>query len=141
MQTCLNCHRFVTSSQNDQMLEEALAIKENREMNRVVSPEIRKIYNSAGFNQEIKPDSSLVPAPVKWIRVHTLPDFVYFDHSRHVNRGIDCGVCHGPVETMERIRQTTDLSMGFCVNCHRQENAKSTDANRTASIDCDACHF
>jgi hypothetical protein len=58
--------------------------------------------------------------PIRWIRVHNLPDHVYFNHSQHVTAGkIDCRVCHGKVEEMDRIEQVSDLSMGWCINCHR----------------------
>jgi hypothetical protein len=57
--------------------------------------------------------------PVKWVKVHDLPDFVYFNHSAHVTRGISCVSCHGRVDTMERITQVEKLSMGWCLDCHR----------------------
>ena len=57
--------------------------------------------------------------PVHWKRVHDLPDYVYFDHSAHVTRGIGCVTCHGRIDTMERVRQEQPLSMGWCLDCHR----------------------
>lgn len=57
--------------------------------------------------------------PVRWKRVHDLPDYVYFDHSAHVTRGVGCVVCHGRIDTMERVRQEQPLSMGWCLDCHR----------------------
>ena len=57
--------------------------------------------------------------PVKWVKVHDLPDFVYFNHSAHVTRGVGCVSCHGRVDTMERISQREKLSMGWCLDCHR----------------------
>jgi len=57
--------------------------------------------------------------PVRWVRVHDLPDYVYFDHSIHVNRGVACETCHGRVDTMETVRQVNTLSMGWCLDCHR----------------------
>lgn len=56
---------------------------------------------------------------VPWKRVHDLPDYVYFDHSAHVTRGVGCVSCHGRVDTMERVRQEQPLSMGWCLECHR----------------------
>jgi hypothetical protein len=56
---------------------------------------------------------------VHWKRVHDLPDYVYFDHSAHVSRGVGCVTCHGRVDTMERVRQEQPLSMGWCLDCHR----------------------
>lgn len=57
--------------------------------------------------------------PLKWRRVHDLPDFVYFDHSIHVNRGISCQRCHGPVDQMPLMRQRHALQMQWCLDCHR----------------------
>lgn len=57
--------------------------------------------------------------PVEWIKVHDLPDFVYFNHSAHVTRGIGCVSCHGRVDKMETVYQAKELSMGWCLNCHR----------------------
>jgi mono/diheme cytochrome c family protein len=59
--------------------------------------------------------------PVEWVRIHNLPDFVYFNHQQHVVvGGLQCQTCHGPVEEMEEVYQYSDLSMGWCINCHRQ---------------------
>lgn len=57
--------------------------------------------------------------PLAWRRVHDLPDYVYFDHSAHVTRGVACVSCHGRIDTMERVRQEQPLSMGWCLDCHR----------------------
>jgi len=57
--------------------------------------------------------------PVEWVRVHDLPDYVYFNHSAHVTRGIGCVSCHGRIDTMEVVRQVEPLSMGWCLECHR----------------------
>ncbi len=58
--------------------------------------------------------------PIEWVRVHDLPDFVYFDHSAHVRRGVGCVSCHGRVDKMEVVYQTEPLSMGWCLDCHRK---------------------
>ncbi len=57
--------------------------------------------------------------PIRWIRVHDLPDYVYFDHSVHLARGIGCVSCHGRIDKMEEVRQVETLSMGWCLDCHR----------------------
>ncbi len=57
--------------------------------------------------------------PVPWIRVHDLPDYVYFNHSAHVRRGVGCVECHGRVDKMEEVYQAETLSMGWCLDCHR----------------------
>jgi len=69
--------------------------------------------------------------PIQWIKVHDQPDFVYFNHSRHISRGVDCSNCHGNVAEMTIIKQVNSLSMGQCVNCHRENNAPN---------DCSTCH-
>jgi hypothetical protein len=69
--------------------------------------------------------------PVPWIKVYSLPEFVYFTHKRHIKRGIDCAFCHGDVKNMERIRRIRSLTMGWCVNCHREFGGPE---------DCLACH-
>ena len=95
-----------------------------------------------GLNKEMQPDPSKPRKPVAWIRVHKLPDFVYFDHRPHVNAGVVCQRCHGPIETMERVRQVEDLSMGWCVNCHREVNQTGVAGKPVeASTDCDTCHY
>jgi len=57
--------------------------------------------------------------PIKWVRVHDLPDFVYFNHSIHINKGVGCVTCHGRVDKMEVVYQAKPLTMGFCLDCHR----------------------
>lgn len=145
--TCFNCHQFIPATQNARRLEEAAAQREQRPLNRVVAPDLARLYHALGLDDEARPDSSLAPSSIRWVRVHNLPDFVQFNHARHVNGGVACSACHGAVETMERIRQVSDLSMGFCVNCHRVENVKFRQAENAgarrdrARLDCDACHY
>ena len=139
---CLNCHRFVSAPWVEVKAENDLADKERRKPRLIVSPEIRKIYDAMGLNDEAKPDSARRPTYIVWNKVHNLPDFVYFNHSAHVNAGVDCQSCHGAVETMERVRQVNDLSMGWCVNCHRDANANGVNGRQVhASTDCITCHF
>ena len=57
--------------------------------------------------------------PIHWQRVHRLPDYVYFDHSIHIAKGVGCTTCHGPVDTMPLMRQQAPLTMGWCLSCHR----------------------
>lgn len=86
------------------------------------SPHIQKLrdaYDSGGS--------------IEWVRVNMLPDHVQFNHSAHITKGVNCQTCHGPVETMEKVFQYADLSMGWCINCHRQEENK-------APLNCTTCH-
>ena len=57
---------------------------------------------------------------IEWMRVHDLPDFVYFDHSAHVNKGVGCTTCHGRVDQMPLMWQEASLQMEWCLDCHRQ---------------------
>ena len=69
-----------------------------------------------------------IHGPIPWIRVHNLPDHVFFSHAQHVDVGeIECQTCHGPIETMDVVSQHAPLSMGWCVNCHRQTDVKFAD--------------
>ncbi len=140
---CMNCHRSVRAPLGDVRAEDALAKAEERAPKLVQSPEIQKIYDGLGLGADLKRDKSKDAPGVAWTKVNDLPDFVFFDHSRHVNAGVDCQKCHGPVQTMERVRQFSDLSMGFCVNCHRDvnENGLHGDHSLNASIDCAGCHY
>lgn len=91
--------------------------------------------------------------PIEWVKVNDVPDHVVFDHSRHVNAGVNCNTCHGPVETMEKISQFSTFSMGSCIECHRthqgvildangnsQFSAEKTQETLMAPTDCAACH-
>jgi len=82
--------------------------------------EIAKIYDAVGW--DVKTQKYVRPArPVQWIRIHNLPDHVYFNHSQHVVAGkVACQTCHGPIQEMKEVYQFAPLSMGWCVNCHRQ---------------------
>ena len=158
---CMNCHKFVSAPLGAVRAEDELAIKENRAPRRVVSLEIQKLYDALALDAQMKPDSSRQPKPITWLKVHNVPDFVYFDHRPHVNAGVTCQNCHGPVETMERVRQVSDLSMGWCVNCHRDVDRVGLDGKGNftsapapaaqgntplthrvyASTDCKTCHY
>ncbi|GAB4220177.1 MAG: hypothetical protein Kow001_00910 [Acidobacteriota bacterium] len=142
--TCMNCHRFVTAAWASLLLEAQAAEKSGREPLPVVSPELEKLYTAVGFDpQSGKLDPSQAAGPVRWVRVHRLPDHVSFDHRRHVNAGVECRVCHGAVEAMEVVQQVSDLSMGWCVNCHRSANRGEMAglSGVQATTDCGACHY
>lgn len=73
--------------------------------------------------------------PVPWVRVHDLPDFVYFNHSAHVRRGVGCVECHGRVDQMEEVRQEKTLSMAFCLDCHRNPDARLRPTDAITQMD------
>ena len=82
---------------------------------------IREGTNSGKFEISKIVESSEKGIPIEWTRIHNLPDHVFFSHAVHVGSGkLDCNACHGPVEEMDLMRQHSDLSMGWCVNCHRE---------------------
>ncbi len=69
-----------------------------------------------------------IQGPIEWVRIHNLPDHVYFNHSQHVTVGkVACQTCHGKVEQMDEVKQYSPLSMGWCINCHRQTEVKFAD--------------
>jgi hypothetical protein len=108
----------------------------------LVSPEIRKIYDAFALDDAREADPAKQARPVAWTKVHNVPDYVYFDHRAHTGAGVTCQTCHGPVETMERVRQVGDLNMGWCVNCHREVTAGGVAGKPVdASIDCITCHY
>jgi len=77
--------------------------------------------------------------PIAWVRVHRLPDHVFFTHQRHVLSGVACRECHGEVEKMDRVRQVAPLSMGWCLDCHRRKQAERP-LERVHLTDCLTCH-
>lgn len=96
---CLNCHTLV------------------RDATRSGKFEIKKIHAAIDSGKA-----------VEWIRIHRLPDFVFFSHAQHVGAGkLDCALCHGPVEEMHVMRQYADLSMGWCLDCHRSRKVNFTE--------------
>jgi hypothetical protein len=139
---CMKCHKFVTSSFNVLQDEIKQADKEKRPPNQIVSAELRKLYDSLGLDESLQPTADATPTSIPWVRVHNLPDFVYFDHRAHVAAGVTCQHCHGPIESMERVRQVESLSMGWCVNCHRETTEIGIDGHSVhASTDCAVCHY
>ena len=75
--------------------------------------------------------------PIPWKRVHKVPDYVNFPHMRHVNAGVTCQSCHGPVQNMTRVFQYSSLNMGWCVNCH----LGNVNKDWRAPYDCATCHY
>jgi len=77
-----------------------------------------------------------------WKRVHRVPDYAYFNHSAHVNRGIDCVNCHGQVENMDVVTQVSQFTMGACLNCHRNAPAilAGVEGIKRGSENCSTCH-
>ena len=99
---CMNCHKGISEGK------------------RYGTEEIAKIYEAAGWNPETS-QYDKEQKPIKWVRIHNLPDFAYFNHSQHVVvGGQECQTCHGPIEEMDEVYQYSELTMGWCINCHRE---------------------
>ena len=127
LNVCMNCHKNIS-----EVAEETLA--EGNEYGVNYNNEIQKLYNAVGWDKATQTYTGKTE-PVKWIRIHNLPDFVYFNHSQHVTvAGVECQTCHGPVEEMEIMRQHSSLTMGWCINCHRETNVKVEDNAYYAKI-------
>ncbi len=159
-QVCMNCHRYVPATLAAIREKEEVAAKETERRKEeakakglpappavqpefVVSPEIAKVYRALGLDDHAQPVAGATPQPIRWVRVHDLPDFAMFDHRSHVTVGVACETCHGPVDTMSRIRQFADLTMGWCVNCHRLNAGKVLRTDRppvAPPTDCTTCH-
>jgi hypothetical protein len=131
LSTCMNCHRKVTMSLAAQGRSPA-----------VESSELRKLYDALALDKGLAPIAGAVPKPIVWQRVHRLADFVYFDHRAHVTVGVTCQPCHGAVDAMDRVRQVGTMSMGWCVNCHRDATRLGVAGKPVhASTDCVTCHY
>jgi formate-dependent nitrite reductase cytochrome c552 subunit len=136
----MNCHKFVTAPMGAVKEELERAKEEGRNVETIVSPEIQKLYDALGLGEDLEPKTE--ETPIEWVQIHKLPDFVYFEHRVHVTAGVACQTCHGQIQTMERVRQEFDLTMGWCVNCHRQVNEGGVQGRPVfASLDCAACHY
>jgi cytochrome c551/c552 len=124
---CMNCHMGIN--------EYAKGPKLYREDGTEVdgTAEIQKLYQYAGWDPAAKKYTGQ-GKPIEWIRIHNLPDHVYFNHSQHVKAGQQqCQTCHGEIQKMDEVYQFSDLSMGWCVNCHRETKVQFTD-NKFYSI-------
>jgi mono/diheme cytochrome c family protein len=118
LNVCMNCHKNINEFQGD---KDSTYVDHSKEF---YSGEIKKLYDAVGWDPAAQKYTGK-QKPVKWVRIHNLPDFVYFNHSQHVSvAGVECQTCHGPVETMEVMRQHAPLTMGWCINCHRQTDVK-----------------
>ena len=138
---CMNCHKTVKTE----------------------SPEIHKIYDALGYDPKTMKYDSTKAHPMQWIRVHNLPDLVYFNHSQHVKVGqIRCQTCHGPVQTMKEVYQYSPLTMKWCIQCHKRtevnykgnayydnmiavhdriKRGEKVTAASLGGIECGKCHY
>jgi len=115
---CMNCHKNIAEVAEGTEVEYNGVILRKNELDK----EIQKIYDAAGWDVE-NLEYTGETKPIKWIRIHNLPDHVNFVHAQHVTvAGVDCKQCHGPVEEMDEMYQYSPLTMGWCIDCHRETN-------------------
>ncbi|HSC54768.1 MAG TPA: c-type cytochrome [Phnomibacter sp.] len=120
MNVCMNCHMAINEYKG-----EPLYTEEGTEVNGTA--EIQKLYKYAGFTPGQAWDPSKAK-PIEWVKIHNLPDHVYFNHSQHVVAGkVACQTCHGEIQKMGEVKQFADLSMGWCINCHRETKVQFKD--------------
>lgn len=116
LNVCMNCHKTISEVAPETATEEY-----SKEF---YDEEIAKLYDAVGWDPSTQSYTGETQ-PVKWVRIHNLPDFAYFNHSQHVNvGGVECQTCHGPIEEMEVVYQDAPLTMGWCVNCHRDTKVR-----------------
>jgi mono/diheme cytochrome c family protein len=119
LNVCMNCHKNISE------VAETTATEDHSKA--FYDGEIAKLYDAVGWDKSLQKYTGKTK-PVKWVRIHNLPDHVYFNHSQHVTvAGVECQTCHGPVEEMEIMKQHAPLTMGWCINCHRETNVKVED--------------
>ena len=119
LNVCMNCHKSIY-----EVAPETATAEYSKEF---YDGEIQKLYAAVGWD-DAEQKYTGETQPVKWVRIHNLPDFAYFNHSQHVSvAGIECQTCHGPVEEMEIMYQHAPLTMGWCINCHRETNVNVKD--------------
>lgn len=127
---CLYCHGGAQKSRHAGVPSAELCMNCHK-VTRTDRPSIQKltaVYNSG--------------EPLRWKRIHSLPDHVFFDHRPHVNAGLPCQTCHGEVQTMDTVRQEMSLRMGNCLGCHRDVQAALPQGTsiRRGPEHCNACH-
>ena len=153
---CMNCHRYIDGSE---IKNPDGQLKYNGKR----SPEIEKIYASIGWDPDaVAYKENYTQTPVKWIRIHNLPDLAYFNHAQHVTAGqVECQTCHGPVQEMEEVYQYSPLTMGWCIDCHRTTEVKTANGyyeghkekiaehyhtdkitvDKIGGLECGKCHY
>lgn len=118
---CMNCHKSIAEVAGPESEYTSVTEDYSKEF---YDKEIQKLYKAVGWDEATQAYTGETQA-VEWVRIHNLPDFAYFNHSQHVSvAGIECQKCHGPIQEMEIVYQHAPLTMGWCINCHRETNVK-----------------
>ena len=131
---CMNCHKAINAYEKGPKIVD----EDGKEINGTA--EINKLYQYAGFTPG--PGANWDPSKGKspqWVKIHNLPDHVYFNHAQHTRvGGVQCQSCHGNIQEMNKVYQASELSMGWCINCHRESkvqfNYNDSTGNKFYSI-------
>ena len=129
MNVCMNCHKSISEYKGKY-------IEEGKDRN-FYTQQIKKIYAAVGWDEASQSYTGKTQ-PVEWVRIHNMPDFVYFDHSQHVVAGeatikkaknvdVVCKACHGEVQTMDKVEMANAFTMGWCIDCHRTTEVDMTN--------------
>ncbi|MEO9873007.1 cytochrome c3 family protein [Ekhidna sp.] len=120
---CQYCHTGVRKSKSANIPSPNICMNCHTQV-KTESEEIQKIYAAIDYDPDTKTYGTNTK-PIEWVRIHNLPDLAYFNHSQHVKVAeLECETCHGPIKEMEVVYQYSSLTMGWCINCHRE-----TDVN------------
>ena len=120
---CRYCHSFVEVSSHSNIPTTQTCMNCHTQI-QATNPKLAAVRDSWQTGQ-----------PVNWVKIHQVPDFAYFNHSGHVNRGISCVSCHGQVNHMEVVYQHEPQSMGWCLNCHRHPEDNLRPVNEVFNLD------
>jgi cytochrome c551/c552 len=122
LNVCMNCHAAINDYKG-----EPLYRANGKEVDGTA--EIQKLYSYTGYD----PNSGKYTSPgkqISWVKIHNLPDHVYFNHSQHIRAGnVQCQTCHGSITQMNEVKQFSELSMGWCINCHRTTKVNFSDSS------------
>ncbi|HET6253921.1 MAG TPA: c-type cytochrome [Puia sp.] len=123
LNVCMNCHAAI----NEYTKGPKLYREDGSEVDGTA--EIQKLYSYVGFDPKTSTYHAEDAKPVEWIKIHNLPDHVFFSHSQHTAAGkVQCQTCHGPIQQMDEVHQFAPLSMGWCINCHRTTKVDFPDS-------------
>ena len=121
LNVCMNCHAAINEYKGEKLFRE-----DGKEVDGTA--EIQKLYSFTGYDPKAGKYTEQ-GKPVEWIKIHNLPDHVFFSHAQHIRAGkVQCQTCHGPIQEMNEVRQLAELSMGWCINCHRTTKVDFPDS-------------
>jgi len=123
LNVCMNCHAAI----NDYSKGPKLYREDGSEVDGTA--EIQKLYSYTGYDPKTQHYNTATAKPVEWVKIHSLPDHVFFSHAQHTKAGkVQCQTCHGPIQEMNEVKQFAPLSMGWCINCHRTTKVNFPDS-------------